>query len=414
MESKKAIRVLGSVLMAVALAAFAGCVEGVDEKCIDFDGDGHGVNCALGLDKNDHNPNIWTNTAACVDSDGDGAYVGCDAYVTLSQDCNDTKASVHPGASEIACGEGVDNNCNGAVDEAETVTFADPGLDSKVRTALAKPTGDILNTDFCGFWLDASNAAIADLSGLEYAYKLIFLYPSGNQISDISALSGLANLTDLDLGYNQISDISDLSGLVNLVALWLSMNQITDISDLSSLTNLTYLALDYNQISDISDLSGLTSLTSLSLYMNQISDISDLSGLTNLTYLALDYNQISDISDLSGLTSLTSLGLSMNQIIDISDLSGLTNLTSLGLSYNQISDISDLSGLVNLVYLSLYNNQISDISALIGLPWSGADDGLYIDDNLLDSGDCANIITLEANVENFSYSHQQSGELTCP
>jgi hypothetical protein len=43
-----------------------------------------------------------------ADADGDGV-LWCD-------DCRDDLASVHPGAREI-CGNGIDDNCNGVVDE---------------------------------------------------------------------------------------------------------------------------------------------------------------------------------------------------------------------------------------------------------------------------------------------------------
>src|SRR6185295_14579963 len=55
--------------------------------------------------------------AACLDSDGDGypaCVGGCDTGGKAC-DCDDSKASVHPGATEIC--NGVDDNCNGQVDE---------------------------------------------------------------------------------------------------------------------------------------------------------------------------------------------------------------------------------------------------------------------------------------------------------
>ena len=251
----------------------------------------------------------------------------------------------------------------------EGVIIPDSNLRVAVRNALGMaPSDEITPADLATLTeLDADDAGISDLTGLEFATNLTSLGLGNNSISDISAVSGLTNLTSLGLGNNSISDISAVSGLTNLTWLYLDGNSISDISAVSGLTNLTSLGLVGNSISDISAVSGLTNLTSLELFNNSISDISAVSGLTNLTWLELAGNSISDISAVSGLTNLTSLGLVGNSISDISAVSGLTNLTWLHLGGNSISDISAVSGLTNLTWLHLGGNSISDISAVSGL-----------------------------------------------
>ncbi|MBX7183197.1 MAG: T9SS type A sorting domain-containing protein, partial [Bacteroidia bacterium] len=128
----------------------------------DLDGDGFGgsvagTNCPsgqvvlIGGDCNDNNANINPNaTEVCngVDDDCDGLtdegvtttfYLDSDndgygnpaqstqacsqpvGYVTNNLDCNDANASIHPLAQEL-CGNGIDDNCNGQIDEECTVT----------------------------------------------------------------------------------------------------------------------------------------------------------------------------------------------------------------------------------------------------------------------------------------------------
>jgi predicted small secreted protein len=51
------------------------------------------------------------DTGASNDLDGD-------SFTERDGDCDDTDASIHPGATEV-CDDDVDNDCNGAIDDAD-------------------------------------------------------------------------------------------------------------------------------------------------------------------------------------------------------------------------------------------------------------------------------------------------------
>uniref|UniRef100_UPI002930B795 Ig-like domain-containing protein n=1 Tax=Pedobacter nyackensis TaxID=475255 RepID=UPI002930B795 len=68
---------------------------------------------------------VLANETYYEDYDGDGygnaavTNISCTApigFVSNNQDCDDNNPSLHPGATEI-CGDGIDNNCNGQIDE---------------------------------------------------------------------------------------------------------------------------------------------------------------------------------------------------------------------------------------------------------------------------------------------------------
>jgi Leucine-rich repeat (LRR) protein len=229
------------------------------------------------------------------------------------------------------------------------VNIPAPNLRAAIATALGKPSsapivrGNVATLTI----LQATEASISDLTGIESAIKLSWLDLDDNNITDISALAGLTNLSWLRLDDNNITDISALAGLTHLTELNLGNNSVSDISVVSNLTNLTELNLLHNNITDISALAGLTNLTSLNIFGNSVSDISVVSSLTNLARLNLWANSVSDISAVSGLTNLTELSLG-NSVSDISALAGLTNLILLQLSYNSIADLSPLEANIGL------------------------------------------------------------------
>ena len=264
---------------------------------------------------------------------------------------------------------------------AQVVDIPDPNLRAAIEVELSKAVGALITADEMATLtqLEAPNANIRDLTGLEFASNLRELNLgeenvsgtglNSNAVSDLSPLAGLANLIALNLNNNSISDLSPLAGLTQLTTLLgLNDNLISDLSPLTGLVNLTHLHLGNNLISDLSPLAGLTKLDRLWLYGNLISNLSPLAGLVTLTTLHLQVNSVSDLSPLTGLIRLVELDLYCNPVSDISPLAGLTNLRGLILSDNSVSDISALTGLTNLTrWLYLDGNSISDLSPLAGM-----------------------------------------------
>ena len=209
-----------------------------------------------------------------------------------------------------------------------SVNIPDANLRAKIETALGKTAGDpITATEMATLTtLNAQDARITNLAGLETATNLTELQLWDNQITNLSALSGLTNLIKLYLWGNNISDISQLSGLTSLTQLRLGENSISNISAVSSLRNLTYLSVKENAISNISAVSGLTNLTQLLIGNNTISDITPVRNLINLTWLDMPNNRISDISVVQNLTQLVELYFQNNAVSDLSPLVANTGL----------------------------------------------------------------------------------------
>ena len=302
-----------------------------------------------------------------------------------------------------------------------TAHIPDPNLLSAIEEALGKADiergGSITVAEMETLTsLEAEQAGIQDLTGLEFATSLTELYLAGNQISDVLPLTQLKQLKALGLRHNRLSDISPLAQLKTLVELHLGNNQLSDISPLKQLKQLIWLYLSYNQISDVSPLAQLNNLKALYLSYNQIADFSALAELVkrleryqndnqtlvgpNAPVIIRDSNlrtaieealgktsraaisradmrtltglDVSDqgIQNLTGLefaTNLTTLVLSNNEITDLAPLARLTNLTGVDLSHNQIVDIASLARLTNLTTLVLSNNKIADITPLARL-----------------------------------------------
>ena len=302
---------------------------------------------------------------------------------------------------------------------AQTVDIPDSNLRAAIEAQLGKASGATITADEMATLtrLEAPEAGISNLTGLENLTNLTRLSLSHNSISDISALAGLTNLTRLKLDRNSISDISALGNLMNLTHLALYVNTISDPSPVARLTNLTSLNLAENSIADISALVNLTNLTHLELPFNSISDLSPLvanTGLGRGDEVDVRGNPLSNASIQTHIPALESRGVTvesdvllpeegfeplLEELVDIPDANlraaieaklgkasgapittvDMANLTDLAAPNANISNLTGLDHATNLTTLdlgaeyveaearSINSNSVSDLSPLAGL-----------------------------------------------
>lgn len=278
---------------------------------------------------------------------------------------------------------------------AQTVDIPDANLREAINEALGEaPDARITVEEMETLTrLEAHNANIRDLTGLEFATRLEEINCNNNLISDLSPLTDLVNLRVIELRDNAISDLSPIAGLINLEWLIFTRNSIRDLLPVEELINLVGLAVEDNLISDLSPISGLIKLERIWLHENPpmalsaleglislravhswgtpiISGLSTLAKLPKLQVIDICGGDLSDLSALEGMTGLKELYLVGNEITDISPLASLTGLTRLSLKHNQVLDVSPLAGLSNLTFIDLEDNEILNFLPLDALPES--------------------------------------------
>lgn len=350
------------------------------------------------------------------DLDGDG--------FSVPEDCNDTDASIYPGAKEIP-DNGIDEDCDGVDSETKMCTL----FGTPVSTVASQQSCDGLTTLFEQTdgkgWFDNTGWNTASdpcewygITCDAFGISRIDLSKNGLVGTLPNSIADLGGLTHLDLSNNTLSGtLPDILGqLSQLQVLRLSGNQFSGAlpDALTGLASLEILEAANNQFTSLPDSIGnLQSLRELDLHANLITEIPEsvalLSGLqivrlhlnqisvlpaewpASLTTLDLSYNAISgELSDfLTGLYSLESLALAHNQISGTlpEEIGELQNLVALDLSYNQLNGaLPDAVGtLSNLQTLALDNNVLSgDITKPIsGLYDAGAlDSGLQLSDGV--------------------------------
>ena len=278
----------------------------------------------------------------------------------------------------------------------DLVVIPDPNLQTVIERLLGKAPGALITAAEMARLerIEADDAGISNLTGLEAATQLERIEFRHNSISDLSPLRGLTRLNNIKLRGNRITDVSPLAGLVNVDWLGLEENAITNLSPLKGLIKLNGIGISGNPISDVSALASLISLEGINAWRTSISDFSSLAKLTRLRWIGFgDDRSISALPSLKGLKSLRRLEINNCNISDLSGLSELTQLERLTLVNNQISDITPLANLKGLEHLNLDANVIKDVSPLVKLTKLKV---LYLENNIIsDVSPLAGLTNLE-------------------
>ncbi len=179
---------------------------------------------------------------------------------------------------------------------AQEVVIPDPGLQSAIRDALAKPAGPLTETDLLSLtFLSAGGRSITNVQGLEAARNLSILDLDDNSITTFPIAESLTNLSILDLFGNDLTSFALTTASSKLTILDVAFNFLTDCSLPSGLANLETLFLEGNRLTHLDLPAGLTKLTQLDLSANQLTNLTLPSDMTNLTTLLVDANPLTHL-----------------------------------------------------------------------------------------------------------------------
>lgn len=250
----------------------------------------------------------------------------------------------------------------------ESVSFADPAVESAVRQMLSIPTGTVYTNDLwsiTAFEMPEEATVYDDLQYMTYLKELTLR----NAAAPLTAISSLTALEKLDISGSRPTqeDMDIVGSLTNLKELNLSDCGLSTIASLEMLTSLVHLDLSSNTVRNIQVLAQMPNLVTLKLPHNALVDLSALSDLANLAYLDVSYNSITTTAPVSSCSALTCLDISHNSLTALEGVEKLVNLADFNAAHNQLTDISVLAGITALRKLNVSGNAITDITCLSGL-----------------------------------------------
>ena len=308
-----------------------------------------------------------------ADADPTGLWSGGGTLLSTGWEDGEVRAYRLPALPALADGPGKGEEGFVRARAASLPPIADPALAAAIGAALGKVPGEPASpAELAGLeTLQARNAGIRDLAGLERATGLKVLDLGFNPLADLRPLAALPALEQLNLD-GAVPDPQDLAALTGLKRLSLRHNGIRNLGVLAGLAQLEELDAGDNRVADLWPLAGLRQLEVLRADRNRIADLWPLASLARLEALELGANRIGHLQPLSGLVRLRTLRLAGNGLRELYPLSGLEGLRDLGLAGNSVEDLRSLSDLGGLRRLDLRGNPVGDLrplQALGSLAW---------------------------------------------
>ena len=231
----------------------------------------------------------------------------------------DTGVPAQPRKHEQAITQAVATTCDG------TTTIADCLPDKMLAQVIAKQletdVAHVITVDELDAIteIDANNAGITTLSGVEHLKNLKTVHLSDNQISDLTPLRDCEHLYDVRLYNASVSDVSPLANKTELWGIGLGNNFIKDFSTMTNVPKLGWADIYSNLIEDVSFIEQWPNCGSIWLSGNPFTDVSPLARATWLDRLQLENNAISDMSPFADF-SPKQYSMNDNQGINMGDV----------------------------------------------------------------------------------------------
>ena len=263
--------------------------------------------------------------------------------------------------------------------QTSSAAFADPVLESAVRTKLELAPDEALTNDklagvtelyLYGDQTAASWDAFNTLRNDVFSGKTIV----GTQaVSSLDDLTKLPNLVQLSLAQTNAVDLSPLAKLTKLESLELFYSPAADFSPIASLSNLRHLAIqDCDYITNLSFLTGCKNIRELVLIGDdRLEDLSALSGVGELQYLHLEgVDPGLFLPYLNGKT-IHQLKIGWHPLASLAELAGIAELEELicnGVDFDSLEGGEQLTALERLTISAADDQTDIDLSPLMNLP----------------------------------------------